>query len=147
LSYLANWGQSTACCLLAAADVTGIEVAASGGIRSPLDVARALALGARATGIAGHFLEILMDHGVDRLVITIREWLDQLSLIMTVLGARTPRALTNCDVALTGPLETYCRLFDIDPRRYAHRNVRSRESPDSPLPSQPAELIRERIPR
>src|SRR6266568_5874508 len=68
LSYLADWGQSTACCLLAAADITGIEVAASGGIRSPLDVARALALGARATGVAGHFLEILTDHGLDRLV-------------------------------------------------------------------------------
>jgi isopentenyl-diphosphate Delta-isomerase len=147
LSYLSDWGQSTACCLLTAADVTGIQVAASGGVRSPLDIARALALGARATGVAGHFLEILMDHGVDRLITTIREWLDQLSLIMTVLGARTPWALTNCDVALTGRLETYCRLLDIDPRRYARRTLRSPDSPDSPEHNHPAESTRERIPR
>lgn len=147
MSYLTDWGQSTACCLLGAADITGIDVAASGGIRSPLDIARALALGARATGVAGHFLKILIDHDIDQLITTICEWLDQLSLIMTVLGARTPRALTNCDVTLTGRLETYCRLLDIDPRRYAHRNIRSPDSTDSPEPGQPAEITREGIPR
>jgi isopentenyl-diphosphate delta-isomerase len=123
LSYLADWGQSTPRCLLAATDVSGIELLASGGIRSPLDIARALALGAKAAGIAGHFLEIVVNHGVEQLITTIRNWLDQLALIMTVLGARTPSELTRSDLELTGPLETYCRLIGIDPRAFICRDA------------------------
>ncbi|MCX4095784.1 type 2 isopentenyl-diphosphate Delta-isomerase [Nocardia sp. alder85J] len=144
LGYLQGWGQSTVCCLLATADVTGIDVAASGGIRTPLDIARCLALGATAAGVAGRFLKILVDDGLDHLVGTIRDWLDQLASIMTVLGAPTPAALTACDLLLTGDTETWSRLLGIDTRTYAHRSLLARTVP--PLPRQ-TEPTRERIPR
>ncbi|WP_330179042.1 type 2 isopentenyl-diphosphate Delta-isomerase [Nocardia sp. NBC_01503] len=124
-SFAQGWGQSTVCCLLDVSDLTGIEILASGGVRSPLDVARALALGAKATGVAGHFLRILVDQGTDALVTTIENWLEQLRQLMTVLGARTPDELLRCDLLLTGDVESFCRLRGIDPMAYSFR------SPDS----------------
>ncbi|WP_174556230.1 alpha-hydroxy-acid oxidizing protein, partial [Nocardia pseudobrasiliensis] len=128
-SSLTGWGQSTACCLLDATGIDGIDILASGGIRNPLDIARALALGARGTGVAGVFLTILTHHGTEALIATIRDWLDQLTSIMTILGAPNPRALTRCGLLLNGPVETYCRLNGIDPHPYARRGLPARPRP------------------
>ncbi|MFI5571282.1 type 2 isopentenyl-diphosphate Delta-isomerase [Streptomyces sp. NPDC051740] len=108
-AYLAGWGLSTPAALLDARD-RGLPLLASGGVRNPLDVARALALGARAVGASGPFLTTLLDGGVDALVRHITTWLDQLTALMTLLGAHTTDALADCDVLLTGSL----RAFAID---------------------------------
>ncbi|WP_073507594.1 type 2 isopentenyl-diphosphate Delta-isomerase [Streptobacillus notomytis] len=50
------------------------EIIASGGIRHPLDVVKALALGAKAVGISKVFLEILEKEGKDALIDTINTW-------------------------------------------------------------------------
>ncbi|WP_084480362.1 type 2 isopentenyl-diphosphate Delta-isomerase [Nocardia grenadensis] len=121
--FLAGWGQSTPCCLLDAAPLHGIDIIASGGIRSALDTARALALGARATGVAGAFLTILLDRGPDALITAIRGWLGQLTSIMTVLGARTPQDLTRADLAITGDVAQFCRAMGIRPTAYSRRSV------------------------
>ncbi|SNY78205.1 isopentenyl-diphosphate delta-isomerase [Nocardia amikacinitolerans] len=121
-SFLTDWGQSTVNCLVDCAGVTGIDLFASGGIRSPLDVARALALGANATGVAGRFLETLVSHGTDALIETIRTWLDQLRRILTVLGAPTPADLAGSDLLITGEVDTFCRLRGIDAASYTHRS-------------------------
>ncbi|WP_024803530.1 type 2 isopentenyl-diphosphate Delta-isomerase [Nocardia sp. BMG51109] len=134
-SIMQHWGQSTVCCLLGATRMPGIDVVASGGIRSPLDAARALALGARATGVAGSFLTVLVDNGVDALIDTIKSWLDQLSLIMTVLGAETPRALERCDLLLTGEVENYCRAYGIDARTFFRRGRTPSVDDSPPAPS------------
>lgn len=139
-SYLEGWGQSTPACLLDSAGLDRIPLLASGGVRSPLDVARALALGARAAGVAGTFLTILLDRGTDALVTTIREWIDHLISIMTVLGAATPHALTRCDLLLSGPLETYCRTAGIDTRPFTRRSAALTQNRAAPThPAAPAE--------
>lgn len=120
-SFLRDWGQSTAACLLDAAPVRGIEILGSGGIRTPLDVARVLALGARASGVAGQFLRTLVDDGVEALVERIENWLGQLRQIMTILGATTPAAMADCDLLISGELAAFCRLRGIDPSAYASR--------------------------
>jgi isopentenyl-diphosphate delta-isomerase len=73
-SFVESWGQSTPCCLLDAAGISGIEVLGSGGVRDALDIARALALGAEAVGVAGRFLGTLVDQGVAALVTMINDW-------------------------------------------------------------------------
>lgn len=127
-SFIESWGQSTPNCLLDCAGVTDIGIFASGGIRSPLDIARALALGANATGVAGRFLDTLVGQGTTALVEMIRTWLDQLRQIVTVLGAATPADLAKCDLLITGEVETFCRLRGIDTASYAHRSLRWNES-------------------
>ncbi|GAB2662110.1 type 2 isopentenyl-diphosphate Delta-isomerase [Nocardia goodfellowii] len=132
LSFLEGWGQSTVCCLLEAAQVRGIEVVASGGVRSALDVARALALGASAAGVAGKFLSIVIDDGVDALIATIRKWLDQLTSIMTVLGTSTPADLARCDLLVGGNVSAYCGLREIESHTYARRSLASAASEFDP---------------
>ncbi|KKD02535.1 type 2 isopentenyl-diphosphate Delta-isomerase [Streptomyces sp. WM6386] len=120
-AYLHDWGQSTVACLLDAQDVD-IPVLASGGVRTPLDVARALALGARAVGSSGGFLRPLLDGDVLALVAKISAWLDQLAALQTMLGARTPADLTRCDLLIHGELRSFCTDRGIDTRRLAQRS-------------------------
>ncbi|MCX5096757.1 type 2 isopentenyl-diphosphate Delta-isomerase [Streptomyces sp. NBC_00365] len=120
-AFLHDWGQSTAACLLDAQGV-GLPVLASGGVRDPLDVARALALGARAVGSSGGFLRTLLDGGVPALVARMTTWLDQLAALQTMLGALTPADLTHCDLLIQGTLRSFCADRGIDTRRLAQRS-------------------------
>ncbi|MET9830125.1 type 2 isopentenyl-diphosphate Delta-isomerase [Streptomyces sp. NPDC006385] len=120
-AYLDDWGQSTPACLLDAQD-SGIPLLASGGVRHPLDVARSLALGAVAVGGSGEFLRTLLDGGVPALVARITTWLDQVTALMTALGARTPAELARCDVLVHGGLRDFCADRGIDTRRTATRS-------------------------
>ena len=65
---------------------------ASGGIRTPLDVAKALALGADLVGIAGPFLRAA-DESLDAAHQLAREITVTLRIAMFCVGARTPREL------------------------------------------------------
>ncbi|MFI1928875.1 MULTISPECIES: type 2 isopentenyl-diphosphate Delta-isomerase [unclassified Streptomyces] len=121
-AYLHGWGQSTAACLLDCRGA-GLPVLASGGVRHPLDVARSLALGARAVGVSGGFLRTLMDGGVPALVTQITTWLDQLAALQTMLGARTPADLTRCDLLIHGSLRDFCADRGIDTGRLARRST------------------------
>ncbi|MGV0816084.1 type 2 isopentenyl-diphosphate Delta-isomerase [Mycolicibacterium boenickei] len=133
-SFITGWGQSTAACLLDAAGVTGIDLVGSGGVRSPLDVARGLALGASTVGVAGYFLKILIACGTEALISTIRTWTEQLCQIMTVLGVRSPADFANTDLLVTGELEAYCRLRRIDPAAYSARSSVARAALSSGIP-------------
>ncbi|MGW4120475.1 type 2 isopentenyl-diphosphate Delta-isomerase [Nocardia sp. NPDC004711] len=122
---LADWGLSTPACLVDGAEAAltnGVALLASGGVRTPLDVVRALALGARAVGVSGYFLTILESEGVDALIAAITAWITQIRQLMVVLGAETVRALADADVLLTGGLAEICRLRGIDPGAYARRS-------------------------
>ena len=56
MDYLANWGQSTVESLLeSSAYQDSLNVFASGGVRTPLDVVKSLALGAKAVGMSRPF--------------------------------------------------------------------------------------------
>lgn len=65
-----------------------MQVFASGGVRTPLDVVRALKLGASAVGVAGEFLHTLTCGGQDALVDQIEDWKAQIRVIMALLGCK-----------------------------------------------------------
>ncbi|WP_405493726.1 type 2 isopentenyl-diphosphate Delta-isomerase [Nocardia sp. NBC_00511] len=120
-AYLAGWGQSTPAALLDCAGATNLPILASGGVRTPLDVVRGLALGATAVGSSGCFLKTVLDGGPDALVRHISTWLDRITVLLTVLGARTPSDCVRCDLVLTGTLRAFCEARGIDVRGYGHR--------------------------
>ncbi len=91
--YLSNWGLTTVESLLdirkcEALKSDPVEIFASGGVRTPLDVVRALALGASAVGVAGEFLHTLMHEGEDALTQQIADWQEQIRVIMALLGCK-----------------------------------------------------------
>ncbi|MFT0846358.1 type 2 isopentenyl-diphosphate Delta-isomerase [Actinomycetaceae bacterium L2_0104] len=134
--YLAGWGQSTIECLLDSlhripmqSDQSAqpfaqrsAEVLASGGVRTPLDVVRALALGARAVGVSGHFLHVLLTDGLDALVGELESWIEQVRTLLTLLGAAEVAALRRTDVLVTGSTAEFARLRGIELQTLARRS-------------------------
>lgn len=122
--YLAGWGQSTAFCLIEALH-TGtpvpVEVVASGGVRTPLDVVRALALGAHAVGVSGHFLHTLLADGEQALVAELRSWADQVRTLLALLGCADLTTLRRRPVLVTGRTRELAELRGADLAQLAQR--------------------------
>ncbi|MDN5979850.1 type 2 isopentenyl-diphosphate Delta-isomerase [Bifidobacterium mongoliense] len=130
-SALGQWGQSTALCLLESLqgpDPVGIDVLASGGVRNPLDVVKALALGARAVGVSGHFLGVLDREGERGLAAEIGRWAAEIRSIMALLGARTVGELGDTDLFVDGLTARHADLLGVDVRSLAHRSENSENS-------------------
>ncbi|MCF6160066.1 MAG: type 2 isopentenyl-diphosphate Delta-isomerase [Furfurilactobacillus sp.] len=109
LSYLSNWGQTTVQSLLEAHAVSNMQIAASGGVRTPLDVLKALILGANAVGVAGHFLRVLMTHDEETLHTYIKDWQSDLRLLYALTGSHTTADLRTVKTVLSPALMNYCQ--------------------------------------
>lgn len=118
--YLTGWGQSAVASLLdAPADAPTLF--ASGGVRTPLDVVRALALGARAVGVSGSFLRIVLEGGAEALIPVLRQWIAHIRALQTALGAASVDRLVDTDLIITGETAEYCRARGIDITAIARR--------------------------
>lgn len=96
--YLENWGQSTVESLLQAQPyLDQATFIASGGIRHPLDVLKALAMGAKAVGVSRTFLSYLMEHGVEETIVYIQQWQLHLKRLMALVGAIDLASLAQID--------------------------------------------------
>lgn len=99
-----------------------VEVLASGGVRNPMDVVRALALGARAVGVSGHFLHVLLEDGLDALIGELEAWKEQVRSLLTLIGAVDLDALRESDLLITGATADFANLRGIDLRSLAQRS-------------------------
>ena len=100
----ADWGIPTADAIqYATAGAPGLPVIASGGLRDGIDIAKSIALGAVAGGIAGPFLKAANDspESVDQLI---REMVAQLRIAMLCSSARTITDLQNTPLVKGDPL-------------------------------------------
>lgn len=107
---LADWGIPTAASVRVAAR-TGIPVIATGGVRSGLDAARALALGATAVGVARPLLEAALsgDTAVDA---WLERFADGLRGTMFLTGASETSALRAVPLVLSGATERWAQALD-----------------------------------
>ncbi|WP_414838922.1 type 2 isopentenyl-diphosphate Delta-isomerase [Carnobacterium sp. TMP28] len=123
IDYLENWGQSSVISLLEAQEfLTTADILASGGIRHPLDIVKALSLGAKAVGISSLILNMIIKDGVDETINQINDWKENLTAIMTLVGKKTVSDLQRTDFILTGEVKEWCLARGID---YTHFAVRS----------------------
>jgi isopentenyl-diphosphate delta-isomerase len=85
----------------------GLTPIATGGIRSGLDVARALALGARAAGIARPMLQALRGGGREAAEAYLDRVIHELRTVMLLCGARTVADLQAAPKIIRGELRDW----------------------------------------
>lgn len=122
-SFAEHWGQSTPIALLEAnSQPEPLEILASGGIRTPFEIVKSLALGARAVGISGQFLHLVVNEGIEKTIEEVTRWKESIRTMMTLLGAEEIADLQQTDIILYEPLKTWCEARHIDWRTYANRS-------------------------
>jgi isopentenyl-diphosphate delta-isomerase len=103
-----DWGVPTAAAVAwLAADAVpgaGVEIVASGGIRSGLDVARAMALGARLGGLAQPALRAVNDGGREGGQAFLGQIIDGIRAAALLCGAGRARDLATAPRVITGEL-------------------------------------------
>ena len=117
-----NWGISTAVSIVEARRSTGLKIIASGGIRTGADMAKAVALGADAVGMAGPFLKAAVQ-GPDALRDHVRRILLEFRAVMFLAGARDVEALKRARVVILGGTAEWLRARGFDPGDYALRAI------------------------
>ena len=66
-----------------------VEVLASGGVRHPLDMIKALVLGAKGVGLSRTILELVETKPIDEAIAQVNAWKEDLRLIMCALSCQT----------------------------------------------------------
>jgi isopentenyl-diphosphate Delta-isomerase len=101
-----DWGLPTAVSVAACAQ-QGLAVIASGGLRSGHDVARAIALGAVAGGMAAPVLRAHRDGGRDGAVRFLEDQARALRTILLLTGCRRPEELARAPRHVGAPLRDF----------------------------------------
>lgn len=121
--YLLDFGQSTAVSFLEAQEFLGsAEIIASGGIRHPLDIVKSLALGAKAVGVAGLFLNLIQNDGIEKTIETVNSWKDQIKSLLALLGKPTLDDLITTDLIIQGNVKEWCLARGIPIQHFARRS-------------------------
>jgi isopentenyl-diphosphate delta-isomerase len=111
---LREWGIPTAASLLFA-ERAGMPALASGGIRSALDVVRALALGARAAALALPFLRAWASGGASGLLEAGERLVEGVQAVMALTGVRRVDELPRAPRVLGPELARWAALVPAEP--------------------------------
>lgn len=105
-SDLYNWGIPTAKSII---DIRSISedtfIIASGGVRTAMDLAKSIIIGADMAAMTGEVLNYLLHGGYDACESFLKEINLKLKIIMALLGVRNIDELKNVDYKLTGELK------------------------------------------
>jgi len=117
-----DWGIPTAANVVEVAQSVQISLIASGGIRSGVDIAKALALGA---DLAGTALPILLPatKSAEEVKKTLQFMLEELRNTMFLVGAKSIQRLKEVPVVITGRTAEWLRARGFHPETYARRKV------------------------
>jgi isopentenyl-diphosphate Delta-isomerase len=116
-----NWGIKTVPALVEATGQNGPDIISSGGIRSPLEVMKSLALGASAVGMAGYFLEHVQNDELNPILELVDDFHEQLRYMMCALGIDTVDQATNVPVVISGDSSHWLQLRGYDIAKFARR--------------------------
>lgn len=126
LSFFADWGIPTPISIIEASSIAdhSISIIGSGGFRGAIDVVKGIAIGAEAIGMAGFFLKTLVQKGID----TLREEIDRLhqeiTLIMTALGATSIADIKRTPLIISGDTYHWLNQRGIDTKKFSQRSIK-----------------------
>jgi len=119
-----DWGIPTAVSIVEVVQSVNIPVIASGGIRSGLDIAKAIGLGADLAGFALPILEPATK-GAEEVKKKLEMFIHQLATSMFLVGASSIEDLKNAPIVVLGRTAEWLRIRGFDIESYARRlNVR-----------------------
>ncbi|MGY3766447.1 type 2 isopentenyl-diphosphate Delta-isomerase [Vagococcus vulneris] len=113
-NYLYEWGQSTVESLLEASSFAHqADFIASGGIKNPLHMVKAIRLGASAIGISGEFLHMVLTNSNDLSLAKINSWNQELKGLLTLLEVSRLSDIRKAEIILSPNLLSWCQQRNI----------------------------------
>ncbi|MBU9723968.1 MULTISPECIES: type 2 isopentenyl-diphosphate Delta-isomerase [Bacillaceae] len=127
-SFFNEWGIPTAVSIAEVnAQVShenrGVTILGSGGIKTASHIAKSIALGANAAGMAGTVLKWLQLEGLERTIDRLYDVLEELRMIMTAVGASNIGALQKAPIILLGETKDWLDTRNISTNYYSNRNL------------------------
>ncbi|MFW9954836.1 MAG: type 2 isopentenyl-diphosphate Delta-isomerase [Candidatus Thorarchaeota archaeon] len=116
-----DWGVPTALSVILVSEVTDLEIIATGGIRNGIDVAKSLAIGATASGVAHPLLSPAVNGTTQEVVNEIRILIEGLRTAMYLTGCDDVLDLTGVQLIINGELKEALMSLDIDYQVVARR--------------------------
>jgi len=117
-----DWGVPTAVSVVEASKISGLKVIATGGIRSGIDMAKAIALGATAAGAALPLLKPATK-GSREVAKVLEAFREEFKVALHLTGARKPFDLWSKPVVITGRTAEWLRSRGFNPEEYARRKA------------------------
>lgn len=114
MNYLEDWGLNTVESLFEAQAVPDLHYIAAGGITSPLDIVKALYLGADAVGVASAVLTSLIDNGCEKTEIMLSEWIYGIKAIFVMLGVKNITELRKRKLIISAELQNYLQQRNLN---------------------------------
>ncbi|RNA69125.1 type 2 isopentenyl-diphosphate Delta-isomerase [Alteribacter keqinensis] len=122
MSFFNEWGIKTAASI---AEVKyacpEIPVLSSGGIRTAMDIAKSLALGASACGMAGRILKWVKDGGTQEVLDQVILLQEELRWIMTALGINNVHSFQKVPFVISGETHHWLKERGIDTKHFSIR--------------------------
>lgn len=121
-----TWGLSTVPSIVETVNTASknMSVVGSGGLRNGSDIAKAIALGADAAGMAGSVLRAANKHGKEGAHQFISKCKEELQMIMTVVGAENIEELKKAPLVLSGESKEWLEERGFYPSFYSRRKIR-----------------------
>ncbi|MEH7355243.1 type 2 isopentenyl-diphosphate Delta-isomerase [Neobacillus drentensis] len=120
-----GWGIPTPISIIEAALYSDkISIIGSGGFLTGHDIAKGIAMGANAIGMAGFFLRILVENGLEALQKEIETLHNELTMIMTALGAKNISDLKKVPLIISGETYHWLNQRGIDTKQYSCRSIK-----------------------
>ncbi|MDW8565721.1 type 2 isopentenyl-diphosphate Delta-isomerase [Staphylococcus shinii] len=115
MDYLGLWGQTTVESLLESASYQqDMDILASGGVRTPLDAVKCLALGASAVGMSRPFLNHVENYGITETLNYTEQFTDHMKKIMTMLNAKSIKDLQHAQMVFSPKLQSWIEQRGLD---------------------------------
>ena len=117
-----KWGIPTAISTIEVAmEASDLTIIATGGVRTGLDAAKLLSLGADAVGIAYPLLKHAYEGNHDEVVRYLRRIMTEIRIVMFVTGSKKIEDLRRKNLIITGKTAEWLRLRGYDPSIFARR--------------------------
>ncbi|MCL2134672.1 MAG: type 2 isopentenyl-diphosphate Delta-isomerase [Candidatus Bathyarchaeota archaeon] len=117
-----DWGIPTCLSVVEVVQSVNLPVIASGGVRSGLDVAKALALGAGLASVVQPVLEVAVKGSVETEQF-LKGLIDELRNVLFLVGVENVKGLTRVPVVICRETAEWLKLRGFDIESYARRRV------------------------